>query len=151
MSDTFWFHISTSKFALKPLRFSLERDGLKWIKICTIACGYWRPNCTFKSHFLSNIHYIISFFSHKQDDQNKKKNLFHNPVKISNSFKNPKTLKSLLQTPISLQTSHPCYKSTSHYFSSKGNSSLISMIKRIQHCRFRQDPMQDYYKTLREK
>ena len=40
MSDTFCFHISTSKISLKAQRFSLERVRLKWIKICTIACGY---------------------------------------------------------------------------------------------------------------
>ena len=29
MSDTFYFHISTSKISLKPRRFSLEPDGFK--------------------------------------------------------------------------------------------------------------------------
>ena len=105
MSATFCFHISTSKITLNPLLFCLEHDGLKWTLESQLHIQ--------SSYLCSNFHYIISFFSHKE--KRTKKNLCHNPVRISNSFKNPKTFKSLLQTPISLQTSHPCYKSSSHY------------------------------------
>ena len=50
-----------------------------------------------KPIFISNFHYIISFFSHKQETT--KKNLCHNPVKTSNSFKNPKNLEILVTNP----------------------------------------------------
>ena len=63
MSATFCFHISTSNIALKPLRFSLERDELKWTLEAQLHIQ--------SPFFLSNFYYIISFFSQKRGDEKK--------------------------------------------------------------------------------
>ena len=92
MPSTFCFHISTSKIALMSLRFSLESDKFKWT---------FEAQLHIQSPYLCfNFHYIISFFSHKE--QHKKKPL---PQSCQNIKKNSRTLKPW----------NPYYKPPSHY------------------------------------
>ena len=75
------------------------------------------------------------------------KNISHNPVKISNSFKNPKNLKILVTNP-HLTTKQVILVTNLHLTTSPVR---VRMVWSPWSKGFRQDPMQDYYKTPREK
>ena len=73
----------------------------------TNSSEYWRPNCTFKAHFLyPNFHYIITFFSHKPE---RKKRRGKERKNLATTLLEYQTLSR------TLKPWNPYYKSLSHY------------------------------------